>query len=362
MTGAGKGLAAAHARGLIHRDFKPDNVLIGDDGRVRVLDFGLARLAGMLDGTLYPSNPSSRDSVPPSSRSTPGPTSVPPSSTPPSGVPPAPPSGPSVGPSSVRTLSGPDAYVTRADQLIGTPAYMAPEQVRRDLVDERTDVYAFGVTFYEALYGVRPFAAAKLEPAASAAKTVTTIPNETTPRVPATPTKKTGAPRYMQRIVLRALAHEPRDRWPSMNAMLAALARDPYKRWRQAGAAGASLVAVGAIVAGVAHERSKERGDVPRRDRARGGHVGGAREGRRAGGLRAHGATVRERRGRRRDRASSTRTRRASPGARTTRARRRGCAESNRRRRSTFAPPATSAAGTRSRPWSTCSRAQTPRP
>ena len=67
MIEAGQGLAAAHARGLIHRDFKPDNVLIGDDGRVRVLDFGLARLAGVLDGSIVPSG--SRDSLPPSSSS-----------------------------------------------------------------------------------------------------------------------------------------------------------------------------------------------------------------------------------------------------------------------------------------------------
>lgn len=274
MNDAGKGLAAAHARGLIHRDFKPDNVLIGDDGRVRVLDFGLARLAGMLEGTIYPS---SRDSVPPASRPSPGPASAPPSSTPPSGVPSAPSSGPALGPSSGRSLSGPDAYVTRADQLIGTPAYMAPEQVRRDPVDERTDIYAFGVTLYEALYGVRPFAPAKLEPAGSAAKTVTTLSNETAPRAPALPTKSTGAPRFLQRVVLRALAHDPRDRWASMDQMLAALGRDPYRRWRQLGAAAAGVLAVGALVAGVTHERSKERsmchGGTSRAEVTWGGHV-----------------------------------------------------------------------------------------
>jgi tetratricopeptide (TPR) repeat protein len=276
MMDAGRGLAAAHARGLIHRDFKPDNVLIGDDGRVRVLDFGLARLAGMLEGSVYPSNPSSRDSVPPSSRSTPGPVSVPPTSTPSSGVPAAPSSGPSLGPSSGRSLSGPEAYVTRADQLIGTPAYMAPEQVRRDHVDERTDVYAYGVTFYEALYGVRPFAAAKLEPAGSAARTVTTITSDAGPRVPAAPKKKIGAPGYMQRIVLRALEHDPRDRWASMDEMLAALARDPYRKWRRAGAAAAGLLTIGAVAAGFAHERSKERmchGGTTRAEMTWGGRV-----------------------------------------------------------------------------------------
>ena len=136
MLDAGMGLAAAHARGLIHRDFKPDNVLLGDDGRVRVLDFGLARLAGVLEGSIVPSNPGDTSPPPSSRRSQPGDTSP---------------------PSSRRGPSSVDVLITRADQLIGTPAYMAPEQMRRDPVDARTDIFAFGVTLYEALFGKRPF-------------------------------------------------------------------------------------------------------------------------------------------------------------------------------------------------------------
>ncbi|MGD0529175.1 MAG: serine/threonine-protein kinase, partial [Polyangiaceae bacterium] len=233
MVAAGRGLAAAHERGLIHRDFKPDNVLIGDDGRVRVLDFGLARLAGMLEGTVMPSDGSggSRDSVPPASSPS----------------------------SSGSMLAAPDALITRADQLIGTPAYMAPEQVRRDPVDARTDVFAFGVTLYEALFGVRPFEAPKA-PVGTDARTVTATITEGTHLTVRPPPGKTGVPRSVQRIVVKALAFEPRDRWAGMNAMLAALERDPYRRWRRAGyvALGLAGAAAAALTVGLARAPAKD--------------------------------------------------------------------------------------------------------
>ncbi|HEX8793480.1 MAG TPA: serine/threonine-protein kinase [Polyangiaceae bacterium] len=228
MIDAGQGLAAAHARGLIHRDFKPDNVLLGDDGRVRVLDFGLARLAGVLDGSIVPSNPS--DSIPPSSAS-------PPSSS-----------------SSGRALASADALVTRADQLIGTPAYMAPEQVRRDPIDARADLFAFGITLYEALYGMRPFEApARPQSAGSRERTMTAASiTDTTLLRPRTPPRNAGVPRHIQRTVFKALAHDPGDRWPSMDAMLAELRRDPWRPWRRAGVAATAVVAAAAITVGFA--------------------------------------------------------------------------------------------------------------
>ena len=105
---AGEGLAAAHAAGLVHRDFKPENVLVGDDGRVRVTDFGLARAP------------------------TPGPDGVEPH------LPPA---------------AGP---LTRTGVRAGTPAYMAPEQQSGGATDARSDVYSYCVTLHEAVTGVRP--------------------------------------------------------------------------------------------------------------------------------------------------------------------------------------------------------------
>jgi eukaryotic-like serine/threonine-protein kinase len=239
MVAAGRGLAAAHDRGLIHRDFKPDNVLIGDDGRVRVLDFGLARLAGVLDGSIAPS----LDSGPPSS------------------------------PSSGSGLGAPEALITRADQLIGTPAYMAPEQLRRDPVDARTDVFAFGVTLYEALFGARPFDAPRAS-VGTDARTVTATITDASLRVARPPPGGTRVPRSVQRIVVKALAFEPRDRWASVNDMLSALERDPYRAWRRAGFVTLGLVAAGAVAltVGLARSPAKDRalchGGEARRDAA----------------------------------------------------------------------------------------------
>jgi serine/threonine protein kinase len=108
---AGRGLEAAHLAGLIHRDFKPDNVLVGNDGRVRVTDFGLARAHGA-DATR--SDDGANDS----------PLQV---------------------------------SLTRSGTLVGTPAYMAPEQMSGDAVDARSDIFSFCVALYEALYRRRPF-------------------------------------------------------------------------------------------------------------------------------------------------------------------------------------------------------------
>ena len=110
---AGRGLAAAHARGLVHRDFKPSNVLVGRDGRVRVMDFGLAH--------------------PTTSNASEGQDSTP-----------------------ELVLSG-EAHLTQTGLLMGTPAYMAPEQHQGRPTDPRSDQFSFCVALYEAIAGERPF-------------------------------------------------------------------------------------------------------------------------------------------------------------------------------------------------------------
>jgi tRNA A-37 threonylcarbamoyl transferase component Bud32/tetratricopeptide (TPR) repeat protein len=113
---AGRGLAAIHAAGLVHRDIKPDNVLLGDDGRVRVIDFGLVRAIG---ATTAPSTERS-------------------------------------GPDTRSSDDVVDQLITRTQQFVGTPSYAAPEQVGRGFVDARTDQYSFCVALWEALTGKRP--------------------------------------------------------------------------------------------------------------------------------------------------------------------------------------------------------------
>src|SRR5262245_11493 len=132
---AGRGLAAAHEAGLVHRDFKPDNVLVTPTGRVVVLDFGLARGAG---GPETPGAPSVR--TPPTQ---PERLTLPPS--------PGNPSTPSLGRAPL------DTPLTKMGDLMGTPRYMSPEQLGAALVDGRSDQFSFCVSLYEALHGQRPF-------------------------------------------------------------------------------------------------------------------------------------------------------------------------------------------------------------
>jgi tetratricopeptide (TPR) repeat protein/predicted Ser/Thr protein kinase len=192
---AGRGLAAAHAGDLLHRDFKPQNVLVGSDGRVRVTDFGLAR----------PTERGSLDDVA---------GTVPPSSDGGSGS----------------ALS--DA-LTAAGTVMGTPAYMAPEQFVAGELDARADQYAFCVALWRALTGQWPFQATDHGALVEAKRAGP-------PRWPT----ETKAPRHVVEALRRGLSPDPADRWPTLQALLAELERDGAGRGRRVLGA-AVLVATG---------------------------------------------------------------------------------------------------------------------
>jgi len=184
---AGRGLAAAHAAGLIHRDFKPENVLVGDDGRPRVGDFGLARV-----GKAEPSEPSSPE------QST-------------------------------------DAKMTETGTVLGTPAYMALEQIHGEVVDARADQFAFCVVAWEALYGARPFTGKTLGALAAA------ISDGALPR-PA----RTEIPDRVRHVLSRGLSATAGQRYADMPALLSALEAAAAPRTRRV----LALAIAGTLVVG----------------------------------------------------------------------------------------------------------------
>ena len=196
---AGNGLAAAHAAGLVHRDFKPANVLVADSGRAKVTDFGLARAIG-------------EPRVPVEIRVDADPA--------PDG---APPSAPSL-----------DAPMTLEGTAMGTPGYMPPEQHLGLVVDERSDQFAFCVALYEALYGRRPFDGASDQDLVEA-----TIAGRVVE-----PPRGTKVPARIRQALLRGLGADRATRYPSMRALLDDLARDPSQRRRRIVTAAAVVVAL----------------------------------------------------------------------------------------------------------------------
>jgi eukaryotic-like serine/threonine-protein kinase len=194
---AGAGLAAAHAEGLVHRDFKPDNVLIGEDGRVLVTDFGLARVAGDTEGV------------------------------------------------GVEPISGAEPSgdrITSTGVVAGTPAYMAPEQLDGAEVDPRSDVFSFCASLHEALYGERPFPGVT-------AKEIREAISRGLDREPAGSAR---VPAWVRRIVAQGLSVDPGERPRSMAELVEALGRDPAARGRvrrRRVAVGAAAVLVLAVAA-----------------------------------------------------------------------------------------------------------------
>src|SRR5215471_19257608 len=178
---AGRGLAAAHAAGIVHRDFKPDNVLVGNDGRVRVLDFGLAR-----------PQPGKREQLTTAEGQAPA-----------EKTPPRP------------AMLG--VTVTLQGKFIGTPAYMAPEQLTGERVDEKADQYSFCVALFQGLYGTLPFNAynfaALLEQIRQ--RKVNEVPN------------LSSVPSSVHQALLRGLSPNPADRLSSIEALLEMLDPSP---------------------------------------------------------------------------------------------------------------------------------------
>jgi tetratricopeptide (TPR) repeat protein len=206
-----RGIAAAHAVGLVHRDIKPENILIAPDGRPLVSDFGLARLVDLGAGEVDPEASSGRAPPP-----------------------------------------APLAELTASGAMIGTPAYMAPEQLARQRADARSDQFSYCVTIYEALFGARPFPGATLDEIAAAIR-----------RGPR-PAPLGGVPRGVARCLERGLAADPAARWPAMTALLAELeraARRPRQRRIAAVIAGGAVIAA---VATVAIARAPDPADLAR--------------------------------------------------------------------------------------------------
>jgi Tol biopolymer transport system component/serine/threonine protein kinase len=196
FVAAGRGLVAAHEVGIVHRDFKPENVLVRDDGRVQVTDFGLAR--GVREQEQQ-------------ERQAPRPASA-------SGL-----------------LSVP---VTVTGDVLGTPLYMAPEQHRREPTDARTDQFSFCVALYEALCGHPPFG----DPAYPEFRQ-RVLDGKVDP-------PPSHLPAYIRRVLLRGLEPTLDRRFPSLQGLLAELdRRRPVRRPRWAFVAVAALAAVAAAIA-----------------------------------------------------------------------------------------------------------------
>ena len=196
FVAAGRGLAAAHAAGIVHRDFKPQNVMIARDGAVRVMDFGLARMI----------------------------VAAPPAAT------------------AARTATTvavvPDvaATVTHAGTVMGTPAYMAPEQFRGEVADARSDQFSFCVALHEALFRERPFSGTQV-----LSLSVNVTDGEL--RLPP-PAKLHEVPVWIRKPLFRGLRPDPAQRHPTMTALIAALDTDPAARRRRFLGFGAVAAAV----------------------------------------------------------------------------------------------------------------------
>ncbi|KIG13195.1 Serine/threonine kinase PKN8 [Enhygromyxa salina] len=225
---AGRGLAAAHDAGLVHRDFKPDNVLVDRDGRARVLDFGLVRadtelierpsqvsapigteptleisLAGIAESPMF-----TRDHE-------------------------------SSGAFGSQTASELDLELTHGGQIMGTPAYMSPEQWTSAKADARSDQFSFCVALWEALYEQRPFQG----------RTIQALAGAITSGVITEPERPVQLTRRLRAALERGLSADPAARFETMHALLRELSREDSSRW-SVPLAWVALVAFGVLAWG----------------------------------------------------------------------------------------------------------------
>ena len=196
FVAAGRGLAAAHAAGVIHRDFKPDNVLLTRDGRARVADFGLSFTDEI--PTTAPTKPGSDE---PGSQSSSG-----------------------------------NERLSVMGTVLGTLRYMPLEQLRGEDVDARADQFAFCVALYEALWGAPPLPITNMIDRLEALE-----------QHELTPPPRAGVPRGLWRAIRRGLAREPKERWPDMESLLKALEAVP-RRHRRLAIAGLTTPLAGLLV------------------------------------------------------------------------------------------------------------------
>ncbi len=208
---AGEGLAAAHALGIVHCDFKPDNVMVTKTGRAVVTDFGLANATT----TLLADHES-------------------------------------------LSVEGDEMLATRRHRLLGTPAYMAPEQFAGQLADARSDQFGFCVSLHEALTGSRPFVGTTLRELTDSLRTN----NRVTAALRA-PTARAG--RLVKALLAKGLSFDPADRYSSMRALLVdldnALKPPSARRWWPA-AALVGLATVAATVFVTSRQRCAHAGDA----------------------------------------------------------------------------------------------------
>ncbi len=177
LTEVTRGVAAAHSVGLVHRDLKPENVMIGRDGRVRVMDFGLAH------GRAHVATAAGAEATLP------------------------------VDANAQPAIAALGLRLTAKGSIQGTPAYMAPEQWQGRDAEASADQFGWSVMAWELLYGERPFTGETLIALAAAVLSGRHRP----------PPRRSSVPGWLRRIVEKGLNVEPTQRWPTMAALLAAL-------------------------------------------------------------------------------------------------------------------------------------------